>query len=304
MAKLNMGRIVREIDPTSNMKGLADALSSVLGSDAVHKASDSDQGEPRMFIPSGVPDLDLVLDREGRGWPVGRIVEVFGAEATCKTGIGYALIASAQKLGGDAILYPAEGNWDEWLAIQYGIDLSKIVIGDDETVEGIFGSYRKALQVTGKSGLLIGMIDSIAAMATRAELKDLDDGGEFKRDRSAQVRALMISSALRKMGALIPRTNAILFCVNQIRDNPDAMFGDKTKPPGGKALKFYASIRLKLTMIGQLKRTKKGKSYTAGFKLRVTAIKNRMALPYQSADIILDFQRGLLPMPKKKAKRG
>lgn len=302
MARKYKGRIVREVEPTSQIDGLASALTSVLGSDAVHKASDSDLGEPRMFIPSGVPDLDLVLDRDGRGWPVGRIVEIFGGEATCKTGIGYALIAQAQKMGGDAILYPSEGNWDEWLADQYGVNLDKLILGDDETVEGIFGSFHQAIRKVGRKGLVVGMIDSIAGMATRAELEELEEKGEIKRDRSAQIRALMLSSALRKMGALVPRTNSILFCVNQVRENTDVMFGEKVKPPGGRALKFYASVRLKLELMGKVKRTRQGKQYVAGFKIRITAVKNRLARPYQQAEILLDFEKGLLPIEATKRK--
>jgi recombination protein RecA len=301
------GRIVREVQPQSSIGEIAKAVASVLGQEAVHLGSDSDQGEPRIFIPSGVPDLDLVLDRKGRGWPVGRIVEVFGGEATCKTGLGYALIAQAQKMGGVGLVYPAEGNWDEWLALQYGVTLRDLVLGDDETVEGIFTSFNRVLSKVGKTGLAVGMIDSVAGMATRAELEELEEGGTIKRDRAAQIRALMLSAALRKLGGKIPRTNAILFCVNQVRDAVDVSFGEKSKPPGGRALKFYASIRLKLETLGKLTRTRKGKKYVAGFKLRITAVKNRLARPYQQAEIILDYDKGLLPADaysrKKRRKR-
>lgn len=294
-------KIVREVEPVSSISRIADAVASVLGTERVHNADNTERGEPRLFIPSGVPDLDLVLDRGRRGWPVGRIVEIYGAEATCKTGVGYALIGQAQKLGGDAILYPAEGNWDEWLAERYGVDLSKLILGDDPTVEGVFTSFNQAMQVTGTSGVLVGMIDSIAGMSTRDELDALEDGEPIKRDRAAQVRALMLSAALRKLGGIIPRNNAILFCVNQVRENPDVVYGEKKKPPGGMALKFYASIRLRLEILGKYKRTRKGEKYVAGLKLKVTAEKNRLARPFQEAKILLDYDEGLLPMPKKKS---
>jgi recombination protein RecA len=210
-------KIIREVQPTSQIAQLAEAVSEVLGSHAVHRASDSDRGIPRLFIPSGIPDLDLVLDREGRGWPVGRIVEVFGAEATIKTGVGLALIGKCQQMGGDGILWPCEGEYDEWLALKYGIDLDRLILGDDATVEGVFGSFSKAMTKIGRKGLLVGMIDSIAGMNTKAELEDFEATGEIKRDRSAQLRAMMLSSSLRKTAAAIPRTNTILFCVNQIR---------------------------------------------------------------------------------------
>lgn len=294
------GRIVREVEPGLNLDALTAALRSVLGDDRVHAGSNSELGEPRAFVPSGVPELDLVLDRDGRGWPAGRIVEVFGGEATCKTGLGYSLIAQAQRLGGAAVLYPSEGNWDEWLATQYGVDLDRLVLGDDETVEGIFDSWRDAMKVAGTSGLLVGMIDSVAGMTTRAELEE----EELKRGRAAQIRAMMISTALRRIGAEMPRTSAILFCVNQVRDAVDIQYGEKAKPPGGRALKFYASVRLRLESIGRVSRQRAGQKYVAGFKLRIIAEKNRLARPFQSATIMLDFEKGLLPLKQKKGADG
>lgn len=296
-------KIVREVQPASQIGELAEALTEVLGSHAVHRASDSDRGVPRIFIPSGVPELDLVLDRKGRGWPSGRIVEVFGAEATIKTGIGLSLISQCQKMGGDGVLWPCEGEYDEWLAKQYGVDLTRLVLGDTTTVEGVFGSLSKLLPKVGLKGLMVGMIDSIAGMNTEAEMAELEETGEIKRDRSAQIRALMLSSAIRKVAGIIPRTNTILFCVNQIRTQTDVQYGEGTKPPGGFALRFHASIRLKVEMIGKYKRTKKGKPYVAGVKLRITAIKNRLAKPYQQAHVLLDYEKGLLSMPKKKRKK-
>jgi recombination protein RecA len=294
-------KVVRK--PYVSIDSIAEAVASVLGSEDVYKAHNSDQGTPKMFIPSGVPDLDFVLDRKGRGWPTGRVVEIYGGEATCKSGIGYALIAEAQKLGGNALLYPAEGNYDEWLAEQYGVDFERLVLGDNETIEKIFGSFSKAMRKS-SDNILIGMIDSIAGSSTQAELDEFEETGIIKRDRSAQIRALQLSNALRKIGASIPRTNSILFCVNQIRENPDAMlFQKKTKPPGGRALKFYASIRLELEAIKKVKRTVKGKQVVAGFDLRITAVKNRLARPYQEAEIYLDYEKGLLPKRKPKKKK-
>ena len=285
---------------------LVEALKGALGSESVHFGADSAVREPRSWVPSGVPDMDAFLDREGRGWPSGRLVEIFGGEATCKTGIGYALIAQVQKAGGAAILYPAEGNWDAWLAEQYGVDLDQLILGDDNTVEGVFESFNRAMR-RARDGLLVGMIDSIAALGTRDEIKAAEEGEPFGRDRSAQVRALLLSQAMRRMGNALPHTNAILFCVNQDRDNPDVIYGDKAKPPGGRALKFYASIRLKLDVVQKVKRQVQGKVRVAGFKLRITSVKNRLARPFQDVTIFLDFEKGLMavksPKPEKKGTR-
>ncbi len=281
------------------MDAIAKALASVLGSEAVHRGSDSDLGIPKVFVPSGVPELDHVLDREGRGWPCGRIVEVFGGEQTCKTALGYALIAQAQRMGGSAVIYPAEGNYDEWLAQRYQIDEDNLVLGDDGTVENVFDSWRKTMKVAGKDGIVIGMIDSVAGLTTKAELAE----DILKRDRCAQIRAQMISTALRRIGAQVPRTNTILFCVNQVRENPDIMYGEKKKSPGGMALKFYSSVRLKLETLGKFYRTHKNIKKVAGFKIRITSVKNRLSTPYQTADIVLDFDRGLLPVGEKRKKK-
>ena len=303
VAATKKNRIMREVLPDTTIDEIAQAVSSVLGKKIIHKASDSMYGEPRLWVPSGVPDLDLVLDRKHRGWPVGRIVELYGGPATTKTGLGYALIAQAQKLGGVGILYPCEGEFDRWLAARYGIDVDQLIVPEDPadlTVESVFKSFLAAMKRTGKRGLLVGMIDSIAAMCTNAELKDEDN---FDRDRAAQVRALQISKAMRKLAAKMPQNNAILFCVNQTREVTDATLPTKPKPPGGQAIKFHASVRLRLETLQKVKRTRKGKDYVAGFKLRITAEKNRLATPFQEANIVLDYERGLQPMPKKKKKK-
>lgn len=281
-------RIIRKVMPTSRIAEMAEAMAGVLGSDKVHFAEDSDLGEPRMFIPSGVPALDGVLDREERGWPVGRIVEIYGGEATAKTGLGYALIAAVQKAGGDGTLHPSEGNVDHWLMDCYDVDQSRLIIGDDETVEGTFKSFSTAMRVAGRKGLLVGVIDSIAGLVTREELED----EEFDRDRAAQIRALLISKAMRKLGARVPRTNTILFCINQVRDST-ASTPSKPKSPGGRALKFYASIRLRMELIKKIRRQIKGRNRVSAFHVRITAEKNRLADPYAECEIVIDFKYGL-----------
>ncbi len=302
MAKKKRKRkIIREVQPVSHIGDIAEAVAEVLGKEATHRADFTDRGVPRIWIPSGVPGFDPLLDREERGWPVGRIVEVFGDEATAKTALGLSLIAQCQKMGGDGVLWPCEGEYDEWLAEKCGVDLSRLILGDSATVEGVFGSLSKTMNRVGRKGLMVGVIDSIASMNTQAELDELEETGEIKRDRSAQIRALMLSSAIRKVAAVIPRTNVLLFCINQVRSNPDSMFGTK-QPPGGKALKFHSSIRLKLEPLGKYTRQRQGKKYVAGMKIKATVIKNRLARPYTEAMMLLDYDQGLIPMPKKKRK--
>jgi recombination protein RecA len=294
-------RIMRKAITESRIDEIADAMAQVLGKDVAHRASYSVLGKPRFWIPSGVPSLDRVLDREGRGWPGGRIIEIYGGPATCKTGVGYALVAQVQKKGGDAILYPVEGEFDEWLADRYGVNLKRLLIVEEPeqlVCEAIFESWRKAIRLLGRRGMLLGMIDSVASMSTRAEFED----EKFDRDRAAQIRAMQISKAMRKIAPLVASSNAILFCVNQTRESTDST-PSKPKPPGGQALKFHASVRLRLEVIKKLHRTRKGRKYVAGFFLKITAEKNRLAQPFQEAHVLLDFERGLLPLPKKRKRK-
>lgn len=267
---------------------IAEALRAVLGKDSVSRSADSELGEPRMFIPSGVPDLDRVLDREERGWPTGRIIEIYGGEATAKTGIGYSLIAQVQKAGGSATLHPAEGNVDDWLLERYLVDRGGLLIVDDPSVEGTFEAYDAALKAVGKYGLLVSVIDSIAGLSTRDELNN----PKFDRDRAAQLRAFLLSKAMRKLGGKVPRTNSILFCINQVRDSTDSV-PSKPKPPGGRAIKFYASIRLRMELLKKITRTRKGRKYVAAFHIRITAEKNRLANPFEQAEIVIDFEKGI-----------
>lgn len=288
-------RIIRKVSTYTDIDAVAASVAAALGNDSVYRARETHLGEPTAWVRSGVPDLDLILDRKRRGWPFGRIIEAFGAEQTCKTGLGYALLAQVQKLGGVAILFPSEGNYDQWLAERYKVDLDRLVIGDNETVEGIFSACTKAINRLPSTGMLVIMIDSIAGMGTKAELEE----DELKQDRQAQLRAQFMSKAMRKISAKIARKKVLLFCVNQIREATDIMYGEKTKPVGGKALKFHASVRIKITTLGKLKRTKQGRAYIGGFKLRLESVKNRLARPYQQANIVLDFDKGLIRRGKR-----
>lgn len=278
-----------------NLERLISAIKEKLGVGRVTYGNDSAIAEPRVFIPTGIPGLEYVLDREGRGWPCGRIVEIYGDSATAKSGIGFALIAQAQKMGGNAILYPTEGSFDAWLAEKYGVDLHKLIICDDETVEGVFNSFRIAMDASGSDQILVGVIDSIAGLTTKAELSEKD----LKQSRAAQIRAMLMSSAMRRIGAEISRTCSILFCINQIRDNPDVLFGDKTRPPGGRALKFYTSIRLKLENVGKVYKQENKKKNIVGFKLKLTSVKNRLANPYQSVLLTMDYEKGFIDQVSK-----
>jgi recombination protein RecA len=296
-------RKIRRVKPAFGVDDVVASLESVLGGNSVHSGASSDQGEPTIWIPSSVPGLDIVLDREERGWPGGRIVEVYGGPGSCKTGLGYAVIAEAQKLGGVGVLYPCEGNYDEWLAKEcYGVDPARLVIPDEhDTVEAVFGSWTKLMRDAGKRGLIVGVIDSIANLSTKDELED----PEISRTRAQQIRALLISQAMRKIGARIPKTKTLLFCINQTREGETGPAGvkSKPKPPGGSSIKFMASVRLRLEVLQKRWKQRDGMKTVGGFDLRVTAEKNRMARPFQMSTLRLDFDNGWTDPKAKKSKK-
>jgi len=245
---------------------------------------------------------------------MGRLVEVYGGPATVKTGLGYALLAAVQKAGGIGILYPAEGNVDLWLARRYGVDVDQLVVVEPELVGKAMGLTVEQFTDATATALreepdlpTAHVLDSIAGLTTRDELAAVSAGDPMRRDRSAQVRALLLSATMRRLGAWVPKTNSIIFCINQTRDDPDATYGEKTKPVGGKAIKFQATIRLRLTIIGKRKVERKGKKVVTGVTILATAEKNRLAAPFQEGRFRLDFDRGLLPVDMKKkggARRG
>lgn len=281
------------------IRGVAAALNKVLGSGAVHVGGRSDRGTPRFFIPSQSDDINELIGGRGPngpGYPGGRIIECFGGEQTVKTGLGYDFLAGVQQQGGIAIVLPTEGNVDEWLAERYGINTDEWLTPPVTTVEDVDATILSTLARVGKRQLVGFLWDSVAGTTTEAELEEEN----LTQSRAAQIRALLLSKMFRRFGATFPEHDAILFCINQVRENPDAMFGKKTKPPGGKAIPFYSALRMELTMTGQVKRQRAGKKRTTGFKIKIQTVKNRNAPPFQETEVICDFSHGIIPVPKKR----
>lgn len=294
-----MAKIKKQTENPS-LQALAKAAKSVLGSDAVHKGSNTEFGEPKMFISTGLEGFDLLLDKGGLGWPCGRTIEIYGGEQTCKSGIAYDLLARTQRLGGVGVLFPSEGEYSEWLAVQYGVDLDRLIIGDSNVIEDVFKTIDKMIAVSDGDAPVTFVIDSIAGLETREEY----NSEEYTKDRQQQIRAFLLRKALRKLSIKIPKTKAILFMVNQISEGESTPQGYKSKgkPPGGTAPKFFAAVRLRLENIGKVMKTVKGKKQAAGFDVRIIAEKNRLARPYQQTELRVDFDRGLIPIPKKEKK--
>ena len=220
-------------------------------------------------IPTGVLSLDLALGIGG--FPRGRIVEIYGPESSGKTTLALQVVAQAQKLGGSAAYIDAEHAMDPAYSKQLGVDLDNLLISQPDSGE-------EALEITEKlvrsSALDVIVIDSVAALVPKAEIE-----GEMG-DSHMGLQARLMSQALRKLTASISRSKTCLIFINQIRHKIGVMFGNPETTTGGLALKFYASVRLDIRRIENIKEG----DVVVGIRVRVKVVKNKVAPPYRTAE--------------------
>ncbi|WP_270364021.1 recombinase RecA [Bacillus paranthracis] len=233
------------------------------------------------WIPSGHPDIDDVLSG-GRGWPLGRVVELFGPESNGKTTVALHAIAEIQKMGGIAIFLDTEHALDRSRAKTIGVNLKKMIYAQPETMEDVFEFIEEIIGTIRKKDpnrpVLI-VWDSVAATAARVEVE-----GDYG-DHNVGVHGRIMSQGFRKINPLINKEKICFMCINQVRDKVGVTFGEKTSTPGGRALKFYASVRLEVIKIGQYKEG----SEVAGIKCIATAKKNKVSPPFKKADFNIVF---------------